>query len=89
MEDKQIVRELAKRYMELACSPEQADTNARIRATNDLKQVRPPVFLEEIPWYQMDIDGDLVCHCEDPMAREVEGHLRRHLIDAGQHRLPR
>ena len=46
MEDKQIVRELAKRYMELACSPEQADTNARIRATNDLKQVRPPVMIE-------------------------------------------
>ena len=79
MEDKQIVRELAKRYMELACSPEQADTNARIRATNDRKQVRPPVFLEEIHWYQMDIDGALTCLCQDPRARWVETVLRQGL----------
>ena len=79
MEDKQIVRELAKRYMELACSPEQADTNARIRATNDLKQVRPPVMIEEIPWYQMDIDGALTCLCQDPRARWVETVLRQGL----------
>jgi hypothetical protein len=50
-----------------------------MRDTNDLKLVRPPVLIDEIPWYQMDIDGDLVCRCEDPRAREVEGHLRRHL----------
>ena len=79
MEDKQIVRELAKRYMELACSPEQADTNARIRATNDLKQVRPPVMIEEIPWYQMDIDGALTCLCRDPRVRWVETVLRQGL----------
>lgn len=79
MTDREIIRELAKKYMELACSPEQADTNARIRATNDLKQVRPPVFLEEIPWYQMDIDGALTCLCQDPRARWVETVLRQGL----------
>ena len=55
MTDKEIIQELAKKYMELACSPEQEDTNARVRATNDLKVVRPPVMIEEIPWYQMDM----------------------------------
>lgn len=79
MTDKQIIRELAKKYMELACSEEQAAANRRMRDTNDLKIVRPPVFLDEIPWYQMDIDGDLTCLCQDPKAREMEGHLRRHL----------
>lgn len=79
MTDKQIIRELAKRYMELATSEKQRKAKQRMRDTNDLKLVRPPVLIDEIPWYQMDIDGDLVCRCEDPRAREVEGHLRRHL----------
>lgn len=79
MTDKQIIRELAKRYMELATSEKQRKAKQRMRDTNDLKLVRPPVLIDEIPWYQMDIDGDLVCRCEDPRAREVEAHLRRHL----------
>ena len=79
MTDKEIIRELARKYMEIALSPEQADTDARIKATNDLKIVRPPVLIEEIPWYQMDIDGELQCRCADPRARWVEEHLRRTL----------
>ena len=77
MTDKQIIRELAKMYMELACSPEQEDTNARVLATNDLKIVRPPVMIEEIPWYQIDIDGELRCLCAEPRARWVETVLRQ------------
>jgi len=80
MTDKQILRELAKQYMELACSPEQQAMNDRMRATNDLKQVRPPVLIDEIPWYQMDIDGQLLCRCQDERARWVEAHLRRGLF---------
>jgi len=79
MTDKQIVRELAKQYMALACSEEQLAANRRMRDTNDRKLVRPPVTIDEIPWYQMDIDGDLTCLCQDPRAREVEGNLRRAL----------
>ncbi len=74
--DKQIVRELARRYMELASSEKQQRMNARMRATNDLKLVRPPVLIDEVPWYQMDIDGELVCQCEDERARGVETFLR-------------
>ena len=77
--DKEIVRELAKRYMELATDPKQQDMNARMKATNDLKVVRPPVLIDEIPWYQMDIDGELTCQCEDKAAQNVETVLRRAL----------
>lgn len=79
MTDKQIIRELAKRYMEQANSEKQLAANKRMQDTNDLKLVRPPVLVNEIPWYQMDIDGELVCLCQDPRAREVEGQLRRYL----------
>jgi len=74
--DRRIVRELAKRYMELATDEAQGRMNQRMLDTNDLKLVRPPVLIDEIPWYQMDIDGELDCLCEDPEARRVEHTLR-------------
>ena len=74
--DKIIVRELAKRYMELATDEKQKKMDQRMQDINDLKLVRPPVLLDEIPWYQMDIDGELTCECEDPAVRQVENALR-------------
>lgn len=71
-----IVRELAKRYMEIACSEKQQRTNQRMKDTNDLKIVRPPVIMDEIPWYQMNIDDELTCLCQDPRARDLEYSLR-------------
>ena len=75
--DKAIVRELAKRYMEMAASEKQQKMNQRMKATNDLALVRPPVLLDEIPWYQMNIGDELTCLCEDPRARDVEYTLRK------------
>ena len=60
MTDKQIIRELAKKYMEHALSDKQQAANRRMQDTNDLKMVRPPVLINEIPWHQMDIDGALI-----------------------------
>ena len=78
--DKDIVRELAKRYMELVCSEKQIKMVQRMRDTNDLKPGRPPVVLGEIPWNQMNIDGELSRLCEDPAARGVEAHFRKALF---------
>ena len=63
--DKSIVRELAKQYMARVCSERQEKMLERFRNTNDLKLVRPPLLMDEIPWYQMNIDGELTCLCED------------------------
>ncbi len=78
--DKRIVRELAKRYMALVTTEKQRRMVQRMRDTNDLKATRPPVLLAEIPWYQMDIDGELTRTCEDERAREVEAHFRQALF---------
>ena len=75
--DKQIVRELAKQYMEYATDKKQEDMNQRMKDTNDLKIVRPIVLMDEIPWYQIDIDNELTCLCEDPKARIAEEYLRQ------------
>ena len=79
MTDKQIVRELAKRYMEVATSPRQLAAHRRMQDTNDLKIVRPPVLMDEIPWHQINIDTELTCICQDPRARRAEWLLRANL----------
>lgn len=75
--DQKIVRELAREYMALVCTEKQQKMQARFRDTNDLKIVRPPLLLDEIPWGQMDIDGELICQCEEKLAREAETYFRR------------
>ena len=76
VKDKIIVQELAKRYMSLVCTQKQESMLRRFRDTNDLKLVRPPVILAEIPWYQMNMNGELTCVCEEQGAREVELYFR-------------
>ena len=78
--DKQIVRELAKQYMALVTTEKQAKMVQRFRDTNDLKPGRPPVILDEIPWYQMDMDGELTCVCETDFTRGVELFFRKALF---------
>lgn len=78
--DQQIVQELAKRYMELANSEKQQRSNQRMKASNDLKIVRPPVLIDEIPWHELNGDPDLICLCEDPVARKTEWYFRRALF---------
>ena len=80
--DKIIIRELAKQYMQLATSEKQKKMFARMQETNDLKLVRPPVLIDEIQWGQMNIDGELTCLCEDPRARRAESRLRQALYRA-------
>jgi len=77
--DKQIIRELAKAYMQMACSEKQQKMNQRMLDTNDLKIVRPPLLIDEIPWYQMDIDHELTCLCIDERAKSLEYTLRKAL----------
>lgn len=70
--DRQRIRELATEYMEMATSERQKKATARFQATNDLKIVRPPVLMDEIPWYQLEGDGELECKCEDEKLRRLE-----------------
>ena len=79
-DDKKIVRELAKRYMEYTSSDRQKRSFARMRDNNDLIPGRPPVLLDEIPWYQMNIDNELTCRCEDPALQNVECNFRMALF---------
>jgi len=78
--EREIVRELAKRYREIADSDRHVRMRKRFRDSNDLKIVRPPLIMEEIPWHEMNMDGELDCLCTDPGLRGMEGWLRMQLF---------
>ena len=79
-EETAVVRELAKRYMEIAQSEKHVRMRRRFMDSNDLKIVRPPLIMEEIPWHEMNMDGELDCVCQDETLRGMEYALRVQLF---------
>lgn len=77
--EKNQIRELALQYAEIASLPINQERQARCRRINDLTPDRPPVWIDEIPWHEMDIDGQLRLTSEDPLAREMEWFFREKL----------
>ena len=75
-----IIRELAKQQMEFAMSDKHVCMRKRFQDTNDLKIVRPPLIIEELPWHEMNFDGMLNCRCEDEHLRGIEFWLRTSLL---------
>jgi hypothetical protein len=75
-QDKSILRELAKQVRDLAALDVNKERIARIRRMHGLKPGRPPVWIDEIPWHEMDIDGALGLRCESREGRNIEWHFR-------------
>ena len=71
-----IVRELAAQYYNIAMSEENLEKARLYRAVNDRKMVRPVVLMDELPWFELNIDGCLDCVCEDSGLRGLESHFR-------------
>ncbi|MCL2831637.1 MAG: hypothetical protein FWD78_00570 [Treponema sp.] len=78
--DKTILRELACNYAAIAADSSNAERIARIRRINGLVPDRPVVWIDEIPWHEMDIDGQLALHCESKEARQMEFFFRSTLF---------
>jgi hypothetical protein len=74
-----VLRDLAARYGEIAADARQQEAIGRMRDTNDLKVVRPPVLIDEIPWHELDWQEELRLRTEDPEARTMETFFRRAL----------
>jgi hypothetical protein len=75
--DKSIIRELAKEVSGLAALDINKERIRRSREMHNLKPGRPLVWIDEIPWHEMDIDGELKLRCETREVREIEQHFRR------------
>jgi len=77
--DRDILRGLAEQVADVAALPVQQETISLWKALNGLKPVRPMVMIDQIPWHEMDVDGELALQTEGDFSRELETTLRRTL----------
>jgi hypothetical protein len=75
--DRSILRRLASQQAEIAALPVHKEKILEWKRLNRNLPGRPLVWINEIPWHEMDVDGELVLHTSDPFCQEVERTLRQ------------
>ncbi len=77
--DVKVLRELARKYIQIVNDEHNAYRRKLHTAVNDNKMIRPVVLIDEIPWSQMNIDNELTLLCEDTELRGYELFMRKNL----------
>jgi len=80
--DQEILTELAKEYREVALAGENEVRRALWKELNGLRECRPLIMMDQLPWHELNTDGSLTLQCQDADARIVEKSLRRQLYQA-------
>ncbi len=75
--EKTVLRKLAFEISKIAAMPVHKEKSRLWTSLNDLKSVRPMVWINEIPWHQMNVNDELTILTTNPWARELEQKLRR------------
>ena len=66
--DKEVLRRLAGELAGIAALPVQRDKAGLWAKLNDLRSDRPMVWINEIPWHQINVNDELTLQCTDPWA---------------------
>ena len=77
--DIQVLNELGKRTAEIAALPVQQERKRQWIKLNALKPERPMFTIDQVPWHEMNVNGELNPYCKDNFARQIETMLRRQL----------
>jgi hypothetical protein len=77
--DRDVLRHLVEQQAEIAALPIHTQKAELWRKLNDLEPVRPLVWINEIPWHEMNVDDEITLQCTGDWARQVELGLRRTL----------
>ncbi|HHW48737.1 MAG TPA: hypothetical protein GXX14_09000 [Clostridiaceae bacterium] len=80
LNDSVVLRKLASEYYEIANSEKNKENIKLHKAVNDLKQIRPVVLIDELPWHEMNIDNELTLQCSDEYLRTIEWYLRTNIF---------
>ena len=76
-QDRDVLRQLGSRYMEIAVLPVQKEKISLWKSLNRGAMQRPMVVIDQHPWNELNITGALTCQVQDPYWRGVEGQLRK------------
>lgn len=77
--DRALLRELAEQQAEIAGQSCQQETEAQWRRLNSVQPGRPLVWVNDIPWEEMDVDGELAVCAQDEWCQRLETALRQTL----------
>ena len=77
--EKETLRALAGELAAIAALPVHREKAGLWRKLNDLESARPMVWINEIPWHEMNVADELTLRTTDPWARDLEMRLRRTL----------
>jgi hypothetical protein len=75
--DSDILRKLGEAQANIAALPIQKEKAELWRKLNDLEPVRPMVWINEVPWHEMEVNGELNLQTSDPDLQQIELDLRR------------
>ncbi len=78
-EEKNILKKLGEEIAEISADPVNVTRAELWRNMNDLESVRPMVWINEIPWHEMNYNDELTLGTEHPWARDLETKLRREI----------
>ena len=79
LKDEAILKKLAQEYREAAFCEKNIRNKELQIAVNDLHMIRPIVLIDELPWHELNEEGELTLFCEDPYLREIEFQMRQAL----------
>jgi len=77
MDDRMILRDLAKQYLEICSDPIQETRRELWRRQNSLHGERPLIYVRAFAWAEMPQSR---CQCKDPFYRQYENFFRYHLF---------
>ncbi len=75
--EKDVLKRLAGEIASIAALPVHREKAELWRRLNDLESERPMVWINEIPWHEMNVNEELTLRTTHPWARELETRLRR------------
>ena len=78
--DKGVLISLGEQYAEIASLPVQKEKMRTWIALNDMDGRNIAMWINEIPWHEMNWNGELTLECKDPYLRRVENTLRRKIF---------
>jgi hypothetical protein len=77
--EKSLLRGLAEEVRDIAERPVQKQTRELWRRLNDLEPCRPMLWINEIPWHEMNVGDELLLKCSEPLCRQAEQYFRQTL----------
>lgn len=75
--EKEVLRELAKKYREIAFLPIQEQNINNWKAINSLRPIKPMLMIDQIPWHEFSDCEELSLQCQDDFCRELELQMRQ------------